>query len=71
MADDIDRRRFSQTVGAAGVFSAFGGFGGQRPAADDFPKPAGLRQGGQLEGHWGSAGSLGRVTHHDRSNSKA
>jgi hypothetical protein len=22
-------------------------------------------------GHWGSAGSLGQVTHHDRSNSKA
>lgn len=23
------------------------------------------------DGHWGTAGSLGQVTHHDRSNSKA
>jgi hypothetical protein len=49
MSDEMDRRRFVQSVGAAGMFGAFAGLGGQTPAADDFPKPAGLRPGAQLD----------------------
>jgi hypothetical protein len=49
MSDPIDRRRFVHTVGAAGMFGAFAGLGGQQPAADDFQKPAALRPGAQLD----------------------
>lgn len=51
----VNRRQFVRTVGAAGVFGAFGGLGAaaaprQRQAgADEFPKPAGLRDGAQLD----------------------
>ncbi len=62
MSETIDRRRFVQTVGAVGMgavgslVAADGAQAGQtRPApqrtggADDFPKPAGLRAGAQLD----------------------
>jgi hypothetical protein len=62
MSETIDRRRFVQTVGGVGV-GAIGSLvaadavqaaqtrpAPQRPAgADDFPKPAGLRTGAQLD----------------------
>jgi hypothetical protein len=62
MSDTIDRRRFVQTVGGVGI-GAIGSFvaadsvqagqtrtAPQRPAGtDDFPKPAGLRAGAQLD----------------------
>jgi hypothetical protein len=47
--DEMNRRRFVQTVGAAGMFGGFAGLGGQAPGGDDFPKPAGLRPGAQLD----------------------
>jgi hypothetical protein len=60
MSEQIDRRRFVQTVGAGigavGTFAAAAADAGQprvpqaRPAgADDFPKPEGLRTGAQLD----------------------
>jgi len=62
MSETIDRRRFVQAVGAVGIgavgslVAADGVQAGQtRPApqrtagADDFPKPAGLRTGAQLD----------------------
>src|SRR5262245_51419828 len=60
MSETIDRRRFVQTVAGVGIgavgslVGADGVEAGQtRPApaagADDFPKPAGLRAGAQLD----------------------
>jgi hypothetical protein len=58
-AADFDRRQFVQTVG---IYTADGTLISEtRSVAIRIYK----------NGHWGSAGSLGQVTHHDRSNSKA
>jgi hypothetical protein len=60
-ADKRTRRQFVQTVGAAGMLGAFGapGFAEQpaagqtRPAAAaEFPRPAALRQGSQLDSRY-------------------
>ena len=49
----VDRRQFVQTVGAAGMFGMIGGplhaQSTQPGSADEFPKPAALRTGAQLD----------------------
>src|SRR4029077_6230981 len=45
----IDRRRFVQTVGGAGMFAALGQTGAAQQGAGDFEQPAGLRPGAQLD----------------------
>ena len=47
----VDRRKFVQTVGGAGVFAALArpGEGQTGRGGDDFEKPAGLRPGAQLD----------------------
>ena len=70
MSTHVDRRRFVQSMGAAGV-GALNGYLRFTPEGVLISEARGVGIRVYNAGHWGSGGSLGQVTHHDRSNSKA